>query len=483
MPSVLALSSVDPARTLFRLADGTRVTYGAAAAAAAGYARALWKLGVREGDRVAVQVDKSWSAVALYLGCVEAGFVFVPLNTGYTAAELEYLLGDARPRVLVCTAAREAELVVLGATLSCVVRTLESLEALDAAREPVLAAGDSSRLAAILYTSGTTGRSKGAMLTAANLEFGAQALSALWRFTADDVLLHALPIYHVHGLFIAVNTVVASRGSMYFLDKFDADAVFAALPECSAMMGVPTHYVRLLADARLGRESTAHVRLFVSGSAPLLPETFAAWTERTGTAILERYGMTETSVIASNPYEGERRAGSVGFALPGTELRVAGGGVGIVEVRGPHVFAGYWQLPEKTQEEMTPDGFFVTADLGQLEEDGSLRLVGRNKDLIITGGLNVYPIEVEAELDAAEGVAESAVVGLPHPDFGEAVTAFLVKAGAGPDRAALAAALDARLAKYKHPKRVVFLPELPRNVMGKVLKAQLRETYKALYDG
>ncbi len=488
MPS-FALPFADPTRTLFHLEDGTHVSYGETEHAALRFVHALAALGVREGDRVAVQVDKSWPALALYLGCLHAGFVFVPLNTGYTASELEYLLGDATPRVFVCTPARAAELAPLTQALECTLMTLGEHHdgtladaAAAHASTPLPASGNDSRLAAIVYTSGTTGKSKGAMLSLKNLEFGAAALAREWAFCPDDVLLHALPTYHVHGLFIAANTIVYAGASMYFLRKFETDSVLAALPACSCMMGVPTHYVRLLADARTGAARMQHVRLFVSGSAPLLPETFRSWQERTNTTLLERYGMTETGVIASNPYAGTRHAGSVGNALAGTELRLDAEPVGIVEVRGPHVFAGYWGQPDKTAAAMTADGFFRTGDLGQLEPDATLTLVGREKDLIITGGLNVYPIEVEAELDAAPGVAESAVVGLPHRDFGEAVTAFVVKEGGGPSQQGLAAALDAHLAKYKHPKRVVFVTELPRNVMGKVLKAQLRERYAALYE-
>jgi malonyl-CoA/methylmalonyl-CoA synthetase len=350
--------------------------------------------------------------------------------------------------------------------------------------DPVPRAPDD--LAALLYTSGTTGRSKGAMLTQENLLSNAQVLTEAWRFTAADVLLHALPVFHTHGLFVATNISLLAGGSMIFLPGFDRDAVIAALPQATAMMGVPTFYTRLLDDPRLTRDLTAHIRLFVSGSAPLLAETHAAWEARTGHRILERYGMTETNMIASNPFDGERRAGTVGQPLPGVELRIADpdtgaalpeGETGMIEVRGPNVFQGYWRMPEKTAAEFRPDGFFVTGDLGRIE-DGYLAIVGRQKDLIITGGFNVYPKEIEQLLDEAEGVRESAVIGVPHPDFGEAVLALLVpEPGAEPDLEAIAEALRPRIARYKQPKALLTLAELPRNSMGKVQKNVLRERF------
>ena len=347
-------------------------------------------------------------------------------------------------------------------------------------------------LAAILYTSGTTGRSKGAMLTHANLWSNAEVLRTAWRYGAGDVLLHALPIFHIHGLFVAINLTLAAGASLRLLPRFDADAVFAALPGCNVMMGVPTFYVRLLQDKRLTKAATRHVRLFVSGSAPLLADTHREWRERTGHAILERYGMTETGMNASNPYEGERVAGTVGPPLPGVEIRITdpasgallpAGEMGMIEVRGPNVFAGYWRNPEKTREEFRADGFFITGDLGRFDSRGYLRIVGRGKDLIISGGFNVYPKEVEEELDALPGVAESAVIGLPHPDFGEGVTAVMVAPRRPADltEAAVLARLRERLAAYKCPKRVLFVDDLPRNTMGKVQKNLLRDTYRDLY--
>ncbi|HHI81745.1 MAG TPA: malonyl-CoA synthase, partial [Rhizobiales bacterium] len=347
-------------------------------------------------------------------------------------------------------------------------------------------------LAAILYTSGTTGRSKGAMLSHGNLASDALTLSSFWRFSKDDVLLHVLPIFHTHGLFVASNTTMMAGASMIFHQKFQVDDVIADLPRASVMMGVPTFYVRLLACPAFNREVTAGMRLFTSGSAPLSPQTHKEFEERTGHTILERYGMTETSMNTSNPYDGERRPGTVGFALPGVKVRicdaktglpVADGEVGIIEIRGPNVFKGYWQMPEKTAEEFRDDGFFISGDMARVDEDGYISIVGRNKDLVITGGFNVYPAEVENAIDAIDGVAESAVIGLPHKDFGEAVTAVVVASGEGaPDANAIRAQLSGELAKFKVPKEIIFVDALPRNKMGKVQKNQLRETYKGLYE-
>ena len=449
------------------------------------YANALAALGVAPGDRVAVQVEKSVANVVLYLATIRAGAVFLPLNTAYTPAEMAYFVADAQPALIVCDpAARDA--------LS-IIATGARLEALDANGEGSLAtaaAGCSdlfapvprapNDLAAICYTSGTTGRSKGAMLTHGNLASNAATLKHLWRFTADDVLIHALPIYHVHGLFVAINTVMTAGGSMIFQAKFDAEAVLAAMPRATALMGVPTFYTRLLAQPGLTREATAGMRLFVSGSAPLLAQTHVGFEDRTGHAILERYGMTETGMNTSNPYEGARIAGTVGFPLPGVSVRVAAapGEIGVVEVKGPNVFAGYWRNAEKTAAEFRADGYFITGDLGVFDAAGYLCIVGRGKDLIISGGLNIYPKEIEVELDALAGVAESAVIGLPDPDFGEQVVAVLVaEKGARLDETVIMAELSSRLARFKRPKRLIFVDDLPRNAMGKVQKALLRERY------
>ena len=452
--------------------------------ATARFANQLELLGVKPGDRVAVQVDKSVANVILYLATIRAGAVFLPLNTAYTPAEMAYFVGDAEPTLIVCDpAAREAlSAIAAGARL----------ETLDANGEGSLAAAagrtddfatvprEPSDLAAICYTSGTTGRSKGAMLTHGNLASNAATLKDLWRFTADDVLIHALPIYHVHGLFVAINTLMTAGGSMNFQAKFDPDAVLAAMPRATALMGVPTFYTRLLAHPGLTRAATAGMRLFVSGSAPLLAQTHADFEDRTGHAILERYGMTETGMNTSNPYDGARIAGTVGFQLPGVSVRVAApsGEIGVVEVKGPNVFAGYWRNPEKTAAEFRADGYFITGDLGQFDERGYLSIVGRGKDLIISGGLNIYPKEIETELDALPGVAESAVIGLPDADFGEQVVAILVaEKGARLDETAILGELSSRLARFKQPKRLIVVDDLPRNAMGKVQKALLRERY------
>jgi malonyl-CoA/methylmalonyl-CoA synthetase len=431
---------------------------------------------------------------------LRAGAVYLPLNTAYTLPELDYFLGDASAKLVVCDPARRAGLEEIARR-----RGLAAVETLDAAGQGSLTTAaaaapsafadvprEADDLAAILYTSGTTGRSKGAMLTHRGLSSNALTLAEYWHFTDADVLLHALPIYHTHGLFTASNTAMVAGASMIFLPKFDADAVLRLLPSASVFMGVPTYYTRLLQHADLTKTACAGMRLFVSGSAPLLAENHQAFLQRTGHAILERYGMTETSMNTSNPYAGERRPGTVGLALPGTELRIADpqtgerlgtDEVGVIEVRGPQVFAGYWGMPEKTRAEFRPDGFFITGDLGKIDARGYVHIVGRAKDLIISGGFNVYPKEVETEIDALPGVVESAVVGVPHPDFGEGVTAVVVKDPDAPlSEKTILAALAERLAKFKLPKRVLFADELPRNPMGKVQKNLLRDTYRDLFS-
>jgi malonyl-CoA/methylmalonyl-CoA synthetase len=493
-----AAAEAGPDRPFIRLADGGVLTYGEALALTGRLADVLAGLGAAPGERVAAQVEKSVEAILLYLACERAGAVYLPLNTAYTLAEVEYFLSDAEPAVVVCRPERLEAMVALGARLG--VKAVLSLSddgaagslveraaAADATFTDVPRAGDD--LAAILYTSGTTGRSKGAMLTHDNLVSNTLVLKDYWRFTDADVLLHALPIYHTHGLFVAVNTIIAARASLIFLPKFDAGELIRLMPQATALMGVPTFYTRLLADPRLDRALAGRMRLFVSGSAPLLAETHRAFRERTGHAILERYGMTETNMNTSNPYDGERIAGTVGFPLPGVSLRVvdpetgaplAQGEIGMIEVKGPNVFEGYWRMPEKTAQEHRTDGFFITGDLGIIDARGYVSIVGRGKDLIISGGLNVYPKEVEDELDALPGVEESAVFGVPDPDFGEAVAAAVVlKPGAALTEAEAIAGLEGRLARFKQPKRVAFVDALPRNVMGKVQKALLRERYGA----
>ena len=459
-------------------------------------AGALRDLGVQAGDRVLVQVDKSPEAVALYLACLRAGAVFVPLNTAYTSEEVRYFLDDCEPALVVCRTvdlqarqdmAGAVPLVTLGSAAD------GSLMTAFAAARPVaeIEARAASDLAAIVYTSGTTGRSKGAMLTHGNLASNARVLVELWGWRDDDVLLHALPIFHVHGLFVALHCALLTATPMIFLPQFETAAVLSALARATVMMGVPTFYTRLLEREELDERWCAGVRLFISGSAPLTEQTFAAWEARTGQRILERYGMSETMMNTSNPLVGERVAGTVGFALPGVEVRIADdagvpsavGEVGVIEVRGPNVFAGYWRMPEKTAEEFRADGFFVTGDLGRMDAAGRVAIVGRAKDLIISGGYNIYPKEVERLLDEIAGVRESAVIGVPHADFGEAVVAVLVPEDGDIDESVVRGALEGRLARFKQPKAVINLPALPRNAMGKVQKSLLREHYGALFGG
>lgn len=470
--------------------NGPVVHYDELAATSAQVAHALVAAGCRPGDRVAAQVDKHWHVLALYLGCLRAGLVYLPLNTGYERSELGYFFADAQPRVVVCIPDHLG--VIAALERQATVLTLDEL--FDRARDhPVQFATVTSQpddLAAIVYTSGTTGRSKGAMLTHRNLASNALALVDAWCFTRGDVLLHALPIFHVHGLFVATHCALLSGSRMLWLPKFDAQEVVSLLPRATVMMGVPTFYSRLIAEPALSRERCASIRVFVSGSAPLLAETFDAFLSRTGHPILERYGMTEAGMITSNPLDGARVGGTVGKPLPGVDLRIVGdtgeacvnGAIGAVQIRGPNVFAGYWRKAEKTCEEFTADGFFKTGDIGQWVTEGPgrgyLRLVGRAKDLIITGGLNVYPKEIEERIDQMDGVEESAVVGMPDPDFGESVTAVIVgKPGHTLTEAAILGALKGEIASFKIPKRVYFAPELPRNAMGKVQKAALRERF------
>ncbi len=472
--------------------NGPVVHYDDLAALSAQIAHALVAAGCVPGDRVAVQADKHWHVLALYLACLRAGLVYLPLNTGYQKAELGYFFGDAQPRVVVCGTDRLGVIAALDrdATVLTLPELVDRAAPMPTDFDTLPRAPDD--LAAILYTSGTTGRSKGAMITHRNLASNGLALVEAWGFTRGDVLLHALPIYHVHGLFVATHCALLSGSRMLWLPKFDAGEVLALLPRATVMMGVPTFYTRLLAEPAFGRERCRSIRLFVSGSAPLLAETFEEFRARTGQAILERYGMTETGMITSNPLDGARVGGTVGRPLPGIDVRVVDDSgsvcgpdaIGGVQLRGPNVFAGYWRMPEKTREEFTADGWFRTGDMGQWVADGPakgyLRLVGRAKDLIITGGLNVYPTEIEERIDALEGVEESAVIGVPDPDFGEAVAAVVVrKPGSALTEADVIAALKREIASFKVPKRVRFADELPRNAMGKVQKALLRERFSA----
>ncbi|WP_234186264.1 malonyl-CoA synthase [Shinella sp. NM-101] len=493
-------AAATPEAVFIETAEGRRWTYGDMIRLSGQMAGALRRLGVAPGDRVAVQVEKSPEALMLYLACLRAGAVYLPLNTAYTLAELDYFIGDAEPRLVVVDPKARDGVAAIAEAHGGVVETLdatgggslvqragsEDADFPDADRE-------ADDLAAILYTSGTTGRSKGAMLTHDNLLSNALTLRDHWRFTSADRLIHALPIFHTHGLFVASNVTLLSGASMYLLAKFDADETLKLMESATVLMGVPTFYVRLVQHPGLTRAATAGMRLFVSGSAPLLAETHRGFSEKTGHAILERYGMTETNMNTSNPYDGDRVAGTVGFPLPGVSLRVTepetgkplpDGETGMIEVRGPNVFKGYWRMPEKTAAEFRADGFFITGDLGRIDGRGYVHIVGRGKDLVISGGYNIYPKEVEAEIDGMPGVVESAVIGVPHPDFGEGVTAVVVRAkGSALDEKAVLDGLKDRLARYKQPKRVLFVDDLPRNTMGKVQKNVLRETYADLYAG
>lgn len=488
----------DPSRLAIETQDGAHISYGDLIARAGQMANVLVARGVKPGDRVAVQVEKSVTNIVLYLATVRAGAVYLPLNTAYTLNELDYFIGDAEPSLVVCDPAKAEGLAPIAAKVKAKVETLgpdgkgSLTDAADkASSEFTTVPRENDDLAAILYTSGTTGRSKGAMLSHDNLASNSLSLVSYWRFTDKDVLIHALPIYHTHGLFVATNVTLFARASMIFLQKLDPDLIIKLMARATVLMGVPTFYTRLLQNPALSRETTKHMRLFISGSAPLLAETHREWSARTGHAVLERYGMTETNMNTSNPYVGERVPGAVGFPLPGVSVRVTEpetgkelprDEIGMIEVKGPNVFKGYWRMPEKTKSEFRSDGFFITGDLGKIDDKGYVHILGRGKDLVISGGFNVYPKEIESEIDAMPGVIESAVIGVPHADFGEGVTAVLVcNKSADVTEAAVLKALDGRLAKFKMPKRVFVVDELPRNTMGKVQKNVLRDTYKDIY--
>lgn len=471
-----ALLTGQPDTALFLTAPGAaEMTYGTLRAQIWGTMGALGEAGLGPGDRLLCQLSKSPEGLVLYLACVAAGVIYVPLNPAYTAPELDYFLQDADPGLLVLDQGSAAAAPVAQARGIAVAQLSELIRT--APPVPPVPRGPND-IAAILYTSGTTGRSKGAMMSHANLLSNAGTLRDIWHFTAADRLLHALPIFHTHGLFVATNVVLAAGASMLFLPRFDVDAVVNAMPQATTLMGVPTFYTRLLEDDRINAESLGHMRLMISGSAPLLAETHRGFAEKTGQVILERYGMTETNMITSNPYEGDRRPGTVGLPLPGVEIRVSGPdaqGIGGVELRGPNVTAGYWRNPDKTAESFTADGWFITGDLGFIDADGYLTIVGREKDLVISGGYNIYPKEVELVIDALPGILESAVYGVPDPDLGEVVAAAVVlEAGAQTDEASILQALSGQLARFKCPRRVVVLDALPRNAMGKVQKATLR---------
>src|SRR3954462_4481209 len=488
----------DPKRLAIETHDGERITYGDLIARAGQMANVLVERGVKPGDRVAAQTEKSVPGLVLYLATVRAGGVYLPLNTAYTLNELDYFISDAEPSLVVCDPSKADGIGAIASKVGAKVETLgadgkgsltDAAAKADAAFTTIARGNDD--LAAILYTSGTTGRSKGAMLTHDNLASNSYSLVDYWRFTDKDVLIHALPIYHTHGLVVASNVTRFARASMIFLPNLDPEMMIKLMARATVMMGVPTFYTRLLQSPALTKETTKHMRLFISGSAPLLADNHREWSARTGFAILERYGMTETNMNTSNPYDGERVPGAVGHPLPGVSVRVtdpesgkelARDEIGVIEVKGPNVFKGYWRMPEKTKSEFRDDGFFITGDLGKIDPKGYVHILGRGKDLVISGGFNVYPKEIESEIDAMPGVIESAVIGVPHADLGEGVTAVV-----GGDKSAkineswVLKALDGRLAKFKMPKRVIVVDELPRNAMGKVQKNILRETYSDIY--
>ncbi len=480
------------------LQDGTIWSHADFLKTASQMAQVLVQIGLQPGDRLAAQVAKSPEALALYAACVQAGIVFLPLNTAYTVDELSYFIENSGASMVVCDGVGRVALAPVAARLKARVETLNGdgtgslinkANGMSGHFEPVDRQPED--LAAFLYTSGTTGRSKGAMLTQGNLLSNASTLAEFWKFSSDDVLLHALPIFHTHGLFVATNVSLIAGGSILFLPKFDLDTVLDLLPQATCMMGVPTFYTRLLGSRHFTKDLTDHMRLFVSGSAPLLAETHKEFQERTGHRILERYGMTETNMNTSNPYDGDRRAGTVGMPLPGVELKITDpesgealdtGTIGQIEVRGPNVFKGYWQMPEKTAAELRANGFFITGDLGKIDEDGYVHIVGRNKDLIISGGYNIYPKEIELILNDQPGVLESAVIGVPHADFGETVLGLIVPVpGETLDLGAISEAAGASLARFKHPRKLMTIESLPRNTMGKVQKNILRDRYRDIF--
>ena len=479
--------------------DGSQYSYAYLQLETARIARFLTEQGIQKGDRIAVQVEKSAHVLFLYLACLRAGFIYLPLNTAYTKNELSYFLENAEPAAVVCASDAYEIFSDLKSDKLNNIFTLDTGEqgtlielSRETASEFETVTCSADDIAVILYTSGTTGRPKGAMITHGNLAANGLALQKTWNWQQADVLLHALPIFHIHGLFVACHNVLLGGSKMLFLEKFDSKTVIQLLPRSTVFMGVPTFYTRLLDDDNFNKECCENMRLFISGSAPLLEQTFEDFQQRTGHTILERYGMTETGMNTSNPLEGERIAGTVGLPLPGVEARIVdennqlvkNNDIGILQVKGDNVFKGYWRMPEKTAEEFTPDNFFITGDMAKYNERGYISIVGRNKDMVITGGYNVYPKEIELLLDECDGITESAIIGLAHRDFGEAVTAVVVPNDINnpPDIEHLKLILKQQLASYKVPKQIIYVEQLPRNSMGKVQKNILRETYISLYQ-
>lgn len=492
------LSNANRQKTLAYLEDGSEQAYGALISLSGRLANVLVDIGVTANGRVVAQVPKSMETIALYLACLRVGAVFLPLNTAYTAHELEYFISDAGAAVFICSPTQEKALASIAAKNGAILETLgESgdgslIEKCKTAPEHFATVHRApSDLAAILYTSGTTGRSKGAMLTHDNLLSNAMSLVNLWQFTDRDILFHALPLFHLHGLFVATHVTLCAGGAMVFVPSFSVERALTHLPNCTAMMGVPTFYTRLLNEPRFTKDLVLHMRLFISGSAPLHKDTHIQFEQRTGQRILERYGMTETNMTASNPYDAHRKAGTVGFPLPGVQIRVCDpesgkelpqGKIGGLEVRGPNLFKGYWNMPEKTAEDHRDDGYFITGDLACIDSDGYLQIVGRSKDLIISGGYNIYPKEIEILLDEQSGVLESAVIGVPHPDFGEGVVGVLVASDKSLCTDRVAEDIRYKIARFKQPKELVVVSELPRNTMGKVQKNSLRQQFKNLFQ-
>ena len=489
------------ARTSFiETSDGNVITHGGFVAMAARLANVFKSMGLKKGDRIAIQVEKSVTALCIYAACVQSGIVFLPLNTGYTSNEIEYFIKDSGSKLLVCDDKKLSEISLKLQDIEIELLTLNEDETgsiVELAKEQKnifeTVEANEDDLAAFLYTSGTTGRSKGAMLTQNNLLSNAKTLVDYWQFNNKDTLLHALPIFHTHGLFVAINVCLIAGSKIILVPRFNSDELINNIPKATVLMGVPTFYTRLLSNDSFNNKLCEKMRLFISGSAPLLAETHIDFEKRTGHKILERYGMTETNMSTSNPYNAERRAGTVGFPLPGIELKITDpktgielprGEIGNLEVRGPNVFVGYWNMPEKTKEELREDGFFITGDLGLMDKDGYIQIIGRDKDLIISGGLNIYPKELELLLDEQEGVIESAVIGVPHPDFGETPLGILVREkSAEPKIDKIEKIIKSQLARYKHPKKFIIIDELPRNTMGKVQKNLLRDQYRDTFLG
>ena len=480
------------------LLDGQTITYREFLAKSGRIANTFAEIGLEPGDCVAIQVEKSPEMLNIYAACARAGLIFLPLNPAYTVDELNYFIENSEARLIICDEKNKKDITLITQKLGVFIETLNSnstgsiidkSSSLPEDFETVKRSKDD--LAALLYTSGTTGKSKGAMLTQTNLLSNGNALMTEWQFTNNDVLLHALPLFHTHGLFVATNVILSAGGSMIFLPKFDLDDILKNLSKSTVMMGVPTFYTRLLGDKRFDKKLVDHMRLFVSGSAPLLSETHIQFEKITGHRILERYGMTETNMNTSNPYNGERRAGTVGIPLPGVELKITDpetakelsiDEIGQIEVRGPNVFKGYWKMAKKTKAELRENGFFITGDLGKIDGDGYVHILGRDKDLIISGGYNIYPKEIEEILDDQAGVLESAVIGVPHIDFGETPIAVIVQeTEMAPDLKVISNNLNKTLARYKHPRKIILVDELPRNTMGKVQKNILRNEYKELF--